>query len=97
MVYLLRFSTPLGNDRHEAQYYMGYCEDGRLDERLQEHRCMRGAKITAAAVAKGAELTVVRTWPNATREDERRMKRWKRHSRFVQAESLPPVQTGVRP
>lgn len=38
MLYLLRFSKPLGNERKRAQHYLGSCEDGRLDERLAEHR-----------------------------------------------------------
>lgn len=50
MLYLIRFSQALGNEKHSVWYYLGYCEDGRLDERLAEHRAGKAAKITAAVV-----------------------------------------------
>lgn len=82
MVYLLRFHQPVGAGRKYVRYYMGYCADHRLDQRLAEHRSGNGAKLVAAAVARGIDFEVVRTWPNATRQDERCLKRWKRHRRF---------------
>lgn len=85
MVYLIRFSGALGTDRHRAQFYLGWTPDGRLDERLEAHRAGRGARICAAAVARGYTLTVVRTWPGATRADERRFKRRKSHRKLLTA------------
>jgi predicted GIY-YIG superfamily endonuclease len=82
MLYLIEFSKPLGNARHKANYYLGYCEDGRLDERLAEHRSGQGAKITAAAVAIGATLSVVWTG-EGDRNDERRLKKRRHHRRLV--------------
>ena len=82
MLYLIEFSKPLGNERKKAQRYLGYCDDHRLDERLAEHRQGKGAKITAAAVAIGAELRVVWTGPG-DRKDERRIKRWGHHERLL--------------
>jgi putative endonuclease len=80
-VYLIRFSEPLGNAKHQAQYYLGSCDDGRLDARLAEHRAGRGAAITRAAVQRGARLDVVMTWPGGRRE-EKAMKRRKNHAKL---------------
>lgn len=84
MVYLLRFTRPLGDPSRpgcHARYYLGWCPDGpgrslyALFERIAEHRAGRGAAITAAAVAVGAQLQLVRTWPGADRARERAMKK----------------------
>lgn len=48
IVYMLQFDTPLGNDKHRAHYYLGYCKARRLDERIAEHKSGYGARITAA-------------------------------------------------
>lgn len=80
MLYLLKFDRPLGSGKHgKAQFYLGYCEDGRLKDRLTEHRNGRGAAITRACVAKGIDFTVAAVLPTGTRDDERRYKRWKNH------------------
>lgn len=82
MLYLLKFSKPLGTDRHRAQHYLGFCEDGRLDERLAEHRAGQGARITAAAVRNGYDLQVVWTG-RGNRKDERKLKRQHNHKRLI--------------
>lgn len=82
MLYLIEFSKPLGNERHQARHYLGSCEDGRLDERLAEHRAGQGARITAAAVAIGAELRVVWTGQGG-RKEERNLKRQRHHHRLI--------------
>jgi len=84
MLYLIQFSKPLGNARKQARYYLGYCEDGRLDERLAEHRSGQGAKITAAAVRIGAELNVVWTGVG-DRNDERKLKNRRHHHRLLES------------
>lgn len=83
MLYILGFSHPLGNERHRAQYYLGFCEDYRLEERLEEHRAGRGAKITAAAVERGFRLELIAILPG-TRADERRLKARKSHRRIIE-------------
>jgi predicted GIY-YIG superfamily endonuclease len=86
VIYVLRFSKPLGNPnnrRGSAQYYVGYCEDGGLDRRLAEHWAGQGAKITAAAVARGLSLEVVLTLPG-DRRTERAIKNQKNTARFVE-------------
>lgn len=84
MLYLLEFSKPQGSRRHYASHYLGTCEDGRLEERLAEHRAGHGARITAAAVAIGAELRVVWTGEGG-RNEERLLKRQHNHKRLTKS------------
>lgn len=83
MVYILKFRSPLGNDRHRAQYYVGWCNDDMLDRRLWHHRNGTGAAITRAAAQRGIDFDVILTIPGATRTDERRIKNQKNTARFV--------------
>lgn len=86
MIYILEFSMPLGNPdnpRGMARYYMGYCDDGRLEDRIQEHESGCGAAITKAAVDRGINLTLVATLPG-DRNEERRLKNYKNTPRLVQ-------------
>lgn len=86
MVYVLQFRTPLGNTqnpRSQARFYLGWCEDVRLAERLAEHQQGRGAAITRAAVTRDIPFALVATLPGATQADERRFKRWKNNRHVV--------------
>jgi predicted GIY-YIG superfamily endonuclease len=83
VIYILQFDRPLGNTQHRARYYLGYCEPGRLDQRLAEHRAGIGAAITRAAVERGYSLEVVASFPG-DRTLERRLKRRKSHRRIVE-------------
>ena len=83
MLYMIKFSSPLGGPKHQASLYLGYCAEGRLDKRLKEHKAGRGAAITRAAVLKGFSLEIVRVWPNLTRKDERIFKNRKNHSKLL--------------
>lgn len=76
-VYILEFETPLGNERHQARYYVGYVTDGKLEGRLYYHRVGRGAAITKAAAERGIDFKVVYYEEGATRADERRIKNYK--------------------
>lgn len=82
-VYMLRFTGLLGNDNKSAQYYLGYCEDKRLSERIAEHRAGTGACITRAAIERGFELQLIMVIPKATRKLERQLKNWKSHKRVL--------------
>ena len=82
MVYLLRFHQPVGSGKKFVRYYLGYSRENRLEQRLAEHRSGAGAKLVAAAIARGIDFDVVRIWPKATRADERRLKRQHTHKRF---------------
>jgi predicted GIY-YIG superfamily endonuclease len=61
-------SHPLGG----AGHYLGQTQN--LDQRIECHREGRGAKILAAAVARGIGFSVVRTWDGG-RDKERQLKR----------------------
>lgn len=83
MVYLLKFNSPIGSGKKYVQYYLGYCEDDRFEERMDLHATGRGARLTQVAKERGIGFTVARTWPNLTRQDERRMKNRKRHASLL--------------
>lgn len=68
-VYLLCFSRPLGHARH----YIGQT-DRTVAERVAEHRSGRGARLTRMAVQAGIELRLARTWNDAPRCFEQRLK-----------------------
>jgi len=82
MVYILEFNTPLGTLRHQARYYIGYCDEGRLEDRLAEHRAGCGAAITRAANQRGIAYQVIHTLPGG-RDLERRLKRHKKTREVV--------------
>lgn len=69
-VYLLHFDHPFGHAKH----YLGYAEDDRIDARIEHHRNGTGGNLCAHAVKAGCKLLLVRVWPGATRDDERRLK-----------------------
>jgi hypothetical protein len=62
---------------------------------MAEHRAGRGARILAACVQRGIGFHVVRTWPDADRSFERRLKRqhnaWK-HCPRCRPPATPPKQ-----
>ena len=69
-VYLIHFSRPY---RH-AQHYIGMCRDGRVEQRLEEHRKGQGARICKQAVEEGIELVLARVWNNVPRYYEQKLK-----------------------
>lgn len=80
-LYILHFSAPLGNPanpRALATHYCGWAADPQ--ERLAQHLAGRGAKITAAAVAKGITFELF-SWP-APLGVEKALKRRKETPRF---------------
>jgi predicted GIY-YIG superfamily endonuclease len=80
-VYMLGFvGGALGSERHSACTYLGYCDDGRLDERIAEHRAGRGAAITRAAVQKGFTLELV-----ASMSGDRKLERWLKNKKNSRA------------
>lgn len=85
MIYILKFDRPLGsqNPRGKAQFYLGFCEDGKLEARLNEHRRGTGAKITRAAKLRGIGFLVVATLPG-DRSVERWLKSQKSTPRIVE-------------
>lgn len=77
MVYLIHFDEPLCHAKH----YIGYCDDGRLEERIKEHRAGYGARLLEVLNEKGIGYKVVKTWANKTREFERKLKNQKHAGR----------------
>jgi hypothetical protein len=71
-VYLLHFDRPLSHARH----YLGFAEDGGLEDRLERHRSGRGSKLMAAVVQAQIGFSLVRTWAG-NRDFERRLKKRK--------------------
>lgn len=67
--YLLHFSEPLKHARH----YAGFAETD-IDNRVEQHRQGRGARITQVAVQAGIALELVRIWPDRDRRFERKLK-----------------------
>lgn len=47
--YLIELSRPLGNEKHQARYYLGSCAN--LKKRFQQHLQGSGAAFTRAAIA----------------------------------------------
>jgi predicted GIY-YIG superfamily endonuclease len=76
VVYLLHFEPSY---RH-AKHYVGYANN--LDARIAHHRNGTGANLTKYASAAGCQLIVARTWNNATRATERKIKTSRHHSRL---------------
>lgn len=74
-IYLLHFHTPLSHARH----YLGSADD--VEQRLQEHRTGRGARLMAVVTAAGITWEVARTW-EGDRKEERRLKRLGGHARL---------------
>lgn len=71
-VYILEFSTEIGNQNHSAKYYIGYARD--IDQRLNEHKKGLGAAITRYAVENDIEFKVIVTFPGQDRSFERKLK-----------------------
>jgi predicted GIY-YIG superfamily endonuclease len=68
-VYLVHFAAPL----HHAQHYLGWTRLP-VAERLALHQSGAGAKLLRAAVERGIEFWVARTWPDVPQAIERKLK-----------------------
>jgi predicted GIY-YIG superfamily endonuclease len=86
-VYLIHFEQPL---KH-AHHYLGWCNDGKLKERLERHRAGNGSKLMRAIKLAGIGWQVVRTWENVDRSFERKLKNHKKTQKFC------PVCCGSKP
>lgn len=75
-LYLIHFGGGhLGTSgRNSARHYLGFAPDGQVAARVAEHQRGTGAKITAAAVARGLTLELAATLPG-DRTRERQLKR----------------------
>lgn len=78
IVYILEFSCPM----HHAKFYIGWCEQHRLRERVREHNAGYGARITEVGVQRGIQYKLIAAIPG-TRADERALKAEKNTPRIV--------------
>jgi hypothetical protein len=70
MIYLIHFDRPFKHAKH----YLGFCEEGGLEQRIDKHRRGAGAKLLRAVAQAGIGFRVVRTWAQGTRDEERKLK-----------------------
>ena len=84
--YLLHFDPRF---KH-AGHYLGFAED--IDRRVKEHQSgTSGARLTTVAAKAGCALILVRTWPEADRTVERKLKGTKGAGRTGSLARLCPV------
>jgi hypothetical protein len=77
MIYILHFDEPYFHARH----YVGYCAEGKLEQRLARHRAGQGSRLMWAIELAGIEYTLALTHPG-DRHFERRLKKAKNTARF---------------
>lgn len=68
-LYLIKLSSPLGSERHQAEYYIGISRD--WEQRLAEHRRGVGAKMLAFATQKDIKFSVIRVWQFSSYQEAR--------------------------
>lgn len=77
-VYLLHFDEPY----HHAKHYLGFCERGKLQERIDRHAAGYGARLLEVVIDNGIGFRVARVWHRKTRGFERMLKNRKEAPRF---------------
>lgn len=93
-VYVLELETPLGSERHSARYYVGWTRDETtLDARLRCHACGKGARMLAAAAARGIGWRVVWFDPEGDRALEKAIKRQRNTRRWLAQQQKNKQQT----
>lgn len=71
VVYLLHFDTPYKHAKH----YLGFVETGEgLQARLTRHAKGQGARLMEIVSGAGIGFKLARSWQNATRDFERKLK-----------------------
>lgn len=90
VAYLLHFHRPYRHARH----YTGWTTD--LPARLAEHAAGHGARLLAVVAEAGIGWTLARTWPGATRADERALKRQGGASRRCPLCGITPASSAAR-
>lgn len=85
MIYIIELDEPIGNRDNchgSARYYIGYCDDDHLEQRIAQHRSGQGARMLAACNERGIEYNVILILPG-DRTEERRLKNQKNTPRLV--------------
>jgi predicted GIY-YIG superfamily endonuclease len=70
IIYLLHFSSPISPD-HTTQHYLGFTTS--LEERLEQHRQGKAARLTEVAKERNITFILARTF-KGTRTGERLLK-----------------------
>lgn len=71
LVYLLHFDTPYKHAKH----YLGFVESSEgLQARLTRHAKGQGARLLEIVSGAGIGFKLARTWSNASRDFERKLK-----------------------
>lgn len=84
MVYLIHLDAPLGNEKHQASHYIGFCVDrrGSLYRRFMQHVLGYGSAMLRAASQRGIVFEIARVWRGADRSFERQLKNRKNASQL---------------
>ncbi len=80
-VYILKFSEPIGSDKHKAYYYVGYTTNLKL--RLKYHKKGRGSAITRYLVKNGIDFDLKVYYPNGDKTLEKSIKAGKNVPRLI--------------
>jgi hypothetical protein len=73
-IYLLHFDRPMAG-KLQTQHYLGWTGTKDPNERLTNHQLGKGAALPRAASKQGIGFTLVRTWTDVTKQDERKKKK----------------------
>ena len=76
-VYLIHFDEKY----HHAAHYIGFCEEGNVEARLERHKSGNGARLLQVLNEKGIDYKIVRVWEHGDRNFERKLKNHKKSSR----------------
>lgn len=68
-IYLLHLNEKMSHSQH----YLGFAESS-IGNRVTKHLKGQGARMTQVAAERGIGMTVTRTWPDADRNAERKLK-----------------------
>ncbi|BAY35413.1 hypothetical protein NIES2107_73250 (plasmid) [Nostoc carneum NIES-2107] len=66
---MIELSRPLGNEKHQARYYLGSCTN--LKKIFQQHLQGSGAAFTRAAIKRGIEFKIVHVWKTSSKQEAR--------------------------
>lgn len=76
-VYFIHLESPLGNNRHQASWYVGWAKDDMtMERRVRQHFAGRGSSFTKAAVERGISMRFM-GYIVGTRQTERDIKNYK--------------------
>lgn len=81
-LYLLRYLEPLGNCHKRSGYYLGYCADGTLQQRLAKHESGWGSSYTRMMARLKIPFELAWTG-KGDRNEERRLKKAGHYDRLA--------------